>query len=71
MHLKLGRRLVDEIRRHVGKRPPAIAHLLLAALGCQNAVTTNYDNLYEQAVSDSDSDAATVLPSEVPKPDGR
>jgi hypothetical protein len=55
----------------VGERQPALAHLLLAALGCQSVVTTNYDDLYEQAVSNSGGAAATVLPSEIPNPSGR
>ena len=40
--------------RHVGEaiktERPALAHALLSTLRCREAVTTNYDDLYEQAV---------------------
>lgn len=45
-------RLGEEIVRGVSKgRRPSLAHALLAGLGCREAVTTNYDRLYEDAVA--------------------
>ena len=41
---------------------PALSHCLLAALGCREVVTTNYDRLYETAVQASGRRTATVLP---------
>lgn len=55
----------------VDNKKPALAHLLLAALGCQSAVTTNYDSLYEDAVISGGGNAATVLPTEIPRADSR
>jgi len=40
---------------------PSLGHVLLAALDCQAAVTTNYDRLYERAIWAVDRDVA-VLP---------
>lgn len=39
-----------------------INHALLAALDCTEAVTTNYDDLYERAVGDVGHDVMPVLP---------
>lgn len=50
---------------------PAIAHLLLAALNCESAVTTNYDQLYEAAIDHSGEDVASVLPTQLPAPGRR
>lgn len=52
-------RVATIIRRH-GR--PALAHCLLAALGCREVVTTNYDQLYERAVEAIRGRPATVLP---------
>ena len=41
---------------------PSLAHALLAGLGCQEVVTTNYDRLYEMAVRASGQPITTVLP---------
>lgn len=47
----------------------AITHSLLAALGCREIVTTNYDTLYEKAARDIDGTAAVpVLPYDEPRP---
>jgi hypothetical protein len=43
--------LGDHVARIVSQRKvPALGHALLAALACNEAVTTNYDRLYERAV---------------------
>ncbi|UMG93546.1 SIR2 family protein [Nocardioides sp. TF02-7] len=49
---------------------PSLSHGFLASLRCREAVTTNYDALYEAAVEvqRGADDAAAVLPWEVPKP---
>jgi hypothetical protein len=64
----LQRRLPD-IGRHVAAatdrhRRPSLAHALLAGLRCREAVTTNYDRLYETAVAATDRGAPRVLPWE-------
>lgn len=62
--------LGHDVSRIVGKnRTPALGHALLAGLGCTEAVTTNYDRLYEAAVKmqRGRSNVATVLPWEHPK----
>src|SRR5690606_11665136 len=46
----------------------AITHSLLAALGCREIVTTNYDELYERAAADLDgTDGVPVRPYEEPR----
>lgn len=60
---------------------PSLIHLQLAALGCREVITTNYDSLYEDAVAvqaggsrgvldgaDADSSDLAVLPFEHRKP---
>jgi hypothetical protein len=48
---------------------PALGHALLAALGCTEVVTTNYDRGYEQAVaSQGRPRPASVLPWQLPQP---
>ncbi|MGV9795286.1 SIR2 family protein [Gordonia sp. NPDC003422] len=42
----------------------AVAHALLAAMNCREAVTTNYDALYERAVEATERHRPTVLPWE-------
>ena len=42
----------------------ALAHALLAGMGCGHAVTTNYDNLYERAVEATGRTRPSVLPWE-------
>lgn len=70
-HLAPGRlaELID--RSLTGAAQPALTHALLAALKVDAAVTTNYDHLYEQAVSASGEQAFSVLPAEVPLARGR
>lgn len=48
---------------------PALGHALLASLRCAEAVTTNYDRLYEDAVrmQRGSDNVATVLPWEHPR----
>ncbi len=49
----------------------AITHSLLAALGCREIVTTNYDQLYERAARDIEGDdTVPVLPYDEPRSDG-
>lgn len=67
----LGRRLGGErMRARVGEifadRPHALAHALLAALPVREAVTTNYDRLFESAAVGADRPVA-VLPAERPR----
>lgn len=65
---ELGRAVVQVLG---SVRQPAIAHLLLAALDCESAVTTNYDTLYETAVRHSGDTVASVLPTQLPAPGSR
>lgn len=50
---------------------PSLAHALLASLQCREAVTTNYDRLYEQAVEATGSEVMSVLPWQNVGPSGR
>ena len=62
--------LGDQVARIVGRAEvPALGHVLLAALGCAEAVTTNYDRLYERAVrmQRGEGNVATVMPWEHPR----
>jgi hypothetical protein len=56
--------LLDPFRRY------ALTHALLAALPAREAITTNYDRLFEKAWALSDPDGLSVLPGAV-KPDAR
>lgn len=49
-----------ESRRHY-----ALAHSLLAALPVREAITTNYDHLFEDAWKQSDPSGLSVLPGEI------
>lgn len=49
---------------------PSLAHVVLAALGCREVITTNYDGLYEQAVGARGAEVASVLPWQSVRPDG-
>jgi len=71
LHARLQDRLGSTIQRLVQDLKPALSHVLLANLGCQGAVTTNYDRLYEEAVASSGESAATVLPHEIPRAGNR
>ncbi len=53
-----------------GRRHYALAHALLAALPVREAITTNYDRLFEDAWTLSDPAGLSVLPGAV-KPDAR
>jgi hypothetical protein len=44
------------------KTQPSLPHVLLAGLDCHQVVTTNYDVLYEQAVSATGRDITSVMP---------
>ncbi|HEV3436754.1 MAG TPA: SIR2 family protein [Gemmata sp.] len=52
------------------RRHYALAHALLAGLPVREAITTNYDGLFEDAWSLSDPDGLSVLPGAI-KPDAR
>lgn len=59
---------VEDLGRHVaemcgGRTRGSLAHALLAGLGCREAVTTNYDRLYEEAVRAAGGEVS-VLPRE-------
>ena len=53
-----------------GRRHYALAHALLAALPVREAITTNYDRLFEDAWGLSDPGGLSVLPGAI-KPDAR
>lgn len=44
------------------KLQPSLPHVLLASLDCHQVVTTNYDVLYEKAVSSTGRDITSVMP---------
>ncbi|SDU81175.1 SIR2-like domain-containing protein [Microlunatus sagamiharensis] len=71
LHTNLGDDMGAEIKERVEKLVPALAHALLANLRCEQAVTTNYDHLYEQAIAATGAQAATILPTQVPPSEGR
>lgn len=50
---------------------PSLAHALLAGLRCREALTTNYDNLYERAVAGSGDGALGSVPATVGAPTDR
>ncbi|MBC9957851.1 SIR2 family protein [Yimella sp. cx-51] len=61
---KLAETVVKQLRKI---EKPGVAHFLLAALGVHQVATTNYDQLYEQAVRSADPDhPCTVIPYERP-----
>lgn len=57
------RKIGDVVRDVLGTAPFTLAHALLASLPIREAVTTNYDELFEQA-SAAAGEAAAVLPYE-------
>lgn len=69
----LGERVVEALGE---ERKPSLSHALLAGLGCREVVTTNYDDLYEQAVAavagrpaERFGEVIAVLPWVRPRPD--
>ena len=69
LHNKV-QKLGDHVARIVVEaKVPALGHVLLAALGCTEAVTTNYDRLYEHAVrmQRGEGNVATVMPWDHPR----
>jgi len=46
----------------------ALAHALLAGLGAREAITTNYDALYERAVEETGGERPSVLPWDAAQP---
>ncbi|MET3962818.1 hypothetical protein ABIE44_002752 [Marmoricola sp. OAE513] len=66
-------RKLPELGDHVAEivtkqKRPSLAHVLLAALDCREAVTTNYDRLYEKAISiqRGKGNVASILPWQSP-----
>lgn len=60
-------RRVPDLGRYVAEiageaTRPSLAHALLAGLSCREAVTTNYDRLYEEALVASGREDVRVLP---------
>ncbi|MDJ0027156.1 SIR2 family protein [Gordonia alkanivorans] len=67
--LRLGDALGTEIARIVESvRRVSLAHCLLAGLRCREVVTTNYDELYENAVEATGEPRPTVIPWEAVQP---
>ena len=61
--------LADDVVEIVRKpQEYGLTHALLAALGCREVVTTNYDQLYEAAVADTGSGVLPVLPFDATRP---
>lgn len=59
----LGDRFGTEVAEKVSAERYGVSHAILAALGCREVVTTNFDDLYEKAASDVGSGAAvSVMP---------
>lgn len=67
--LRLGDNLGSEIARIVRRaKKVSLAHSLLAGLRCREVVTTNYDELYENAVEATGELRPTVIPREAVQP---
>ncbi|WP_143695102.1 SIR2 family protein [Williamsia sp. 1135] len=62
----LGARVADIVLKVT---TPSLAHALLAGLGCTEVVTTNYDQLYEEAVQAAGNGPISVLPRETTAPE--
>lgn len=61
--LKSGADLGDMVAKVVArKRLYGLSHALLASFGCEQSVTTNYDDLFERAVRDTGRGVIPVLP---------
>ncbi|KGM14445.1 SIR2 family NAD-dependent protein deacylase [Cellulomonas bogoriensis] len=69
MHRELGPALSEKVSEITSRtRRYALAHSLLATLGCTEVVTTNYDDLYERAAADAAHATVPVLPFDDPRP---
>lgn len=55
----LGTYVTDIVKEH---QRPSLGHALLADLGCREAVTTNYDRLYEEAFAATGRGRPSALP---------
>ncbi|WP_081637211.1 SIR2 family protein [Gordonia terrae] len=67
--LRLGDNLGGEIAQIVSRaKRVSLAHSLLAGLRCREVVTTNYDELYEDAVEATGELRPTVIPWEAVQP---
>lgn len=63
------KKMSDLVCAEVGQTTTiSLAHALLAGMSCQQAITTNYDGLYERAVSVVDGTPPAVLPWNQPEP---
>ena len=58
----IGRAVAAVLGKH---RHYSLAHALLAALPIREVITTNYDQLFEDAWSLSDPDGLTILPGRI------
>jgi len=66
---ELGGSVGDEVAAELGSAERyALTHATLAALGCTEVVTTNYDSLYELAATDAFHRPAVVLPGGAVEP---
>ncbi|WP_418607493.1 SIR2 family NAD-dependent protein deacylase [Georgenia sp. SUBG003] len=66
---ELGGSVGDEVVAELGRADRyAVTHATLAALGCTEVVTTNYDALYELAAADAYQRPVTVLPGGAVEP---
>ncbi len=66
-----GEKIGDAVASILGpRRHYALAHALLAALPVREAITTNYDQLFEDAWNLSDPDGLSILPGAI-QPDAR
>ena len=66
LRLRLGAEFGPAVARECRTERHAIAHSLLASLGCTEVVTTNFDACYEHAVESTGRQARVVLPWQVP-----
>lgn len=61
--------LTAKIKSAIADRAPTIGHALVAGLDSREAITTNYDDLYEKAVQARGGSSVVVLPGKRPRGD--
>ena len=66
-----GQTLHDAVSAQLGDSSHALVHGLLASLPCREAVTTNYDRLFEIAAQGADGAPLAVLPYQAVEPGQR
>ena len=64
-------KIYEDLRERFGTPLGTLTHSLLASLPTSEAVTTNYDELFEQAVRAIEDDSIAVLPDQVVAPGQR